>query len=152
MKIKLTAKEMMMASMNGQMRQVQNIRDKYRPPTMGCGHDNDWQIHIEGALAEWAVAKALNKYPSGFEFGEEDVGGYEVRSTQNKKTLMYMKPTDKDDSIYIRVVGKNGDYELMGWITGKEGKKFPSEDRYRNGRPAIWVPYESLNPMESLVA
>jgi hypothetical protein len=150
MKVKLSGKEMMLASMNGQMRQVQNIREKYRPPTMGCGHENDWQIHIEGAMAEWAVAKALNIYPSGFDFGQEDVGGYEVRSTQNKRTLMYMKETDKDDSIYIRVVGVNGDYELMGWITGREGKRFPKTDLYKKNRPAIWVPYEELHPMDQM--
>ncbi len=151
MKVNLTAKEMMLASMNGQMRQVQNIRDVYRAPTMGCGHSNDWQLHIEGALAEWAVAKALGKYPTGFEFGGEDVRGYEVRSSPNKNTLMYMKDTDKDDAIYIRVTGINGDYELRGWITGKEGKKFPKEDIYKKGRPAIWVPYKALHPIEELL-
>jgi len=148
--VTLGPKEMMCAALNGQMRQVQNIRKKYRPPTMGCGHFNDWQLHLEGALAEWAVAKFLGVYPSGFEFGNGDLGCYEVRSSPNAKTLMYMKDTDKDDHIYIRVTGVNGDYQIHGWIMGKHGKQFPKEDRYKNGRPAIWVPYDALKPMSEL--
>jgi len=151
MQVELTPKEMMLASMNGQMRQVQNLKDVYRPPTMGCGHSNDWQLHIEGALAEWAVAKALGVYPTGFEFGQEDVGGYEVRSSPNRNTLMYMKDTDKDDAIFVRVTGINGTYNLRGWITGREGKKFPKTDKYKKNRPAIWVPYEALNTMDKLI-
>ena len=148
--VTLCPKEMMVAGLNGQMRQVENVRKKYRPPTMGCGHFKDWQLHVEGALAEWAVAKHLGVYPSGFEFGSGDLGHYEVRSSPNPKTLMYMKPTDKDDHIFIRVTGVNGDYQIHGWITGKDGKQFPKEDKYNNDRPAIWVPYAALKPMSEL--
>jgi hypothetical protein len=148
--VTLCPKEMMVAGLNGQMRQVENVRKKYRPPTMGCGHFKDWQLHVEGALAEWAVAKHLGVYPSGFEFGSGDLGRYEVRSSPNPKTLMYMKPTDKDDHIFIRVTGVNGDYQIHGWITGKDGKQFPKEDKYNNDRPAIWVPYAALKPMSEL--
>jgi hypothetical protein len=148
--IELNAKEMMLASMNGQMRQIQNLKKKYRAPTMGCGHFNDWQLHIEGAMAEWAVAKYLKIYPEGFGFGQGDLGIYEVRSSPKESTLMYMKGTDKDNHIFIRVTGINGRYKIHGWIMGKDGKGYPKEDKYQNGRPAIWVPYEALKPMDEL--
>ena len=151
MNVSLDAKEMLCAGLNGSMRQVENVRKKYRPPTLGCGHMNDWQLHVEGALAEWAVAKFLGVYPSGFKFGEGDLGKYEVRCSANENTLMYMKDSDKDDHIFIRVTGLNGDYKLHGWILGSEGKKFPKRDLYQNNRPAIFVPYDALNSMDKLV-
>lgn len=46
---------------------------------------------------------------------------------------MYMKETDADDHIFVRVTGINGDYKIHGWITGREGKEFPLQDKYNRG-------------------
>ena len=148
MDVELTWKEMMLGAQTGVMRQVENTRGKYRQPSINVGHDRDWQIHIEGALAELAAAKALGIFPAGGEFRSADLGsGIEVRSSQREVTWMYMKESDVDDNIFVRVTGLNGDYKIHGWITGREGKEFPLEDKYNRGFQSRFVPYDALHPL-----
>ena len=56
--IKLSEAEIMYAAGVGVARQVENL-EIGRIPAYGAGNMNNWQIHLEGALGEMALAKYL---------------------------------------------------------------------------------------------
>ena len=60
----LTPAEIMMAAQAGIMRQVENIKTKAEP-YYGASNVADWQLHIEGCLGEFALAKYLNVWWGG---------------------------------------------------------------------------------------
>ena len=60
-KITLTLPERIQAATVGAQRQFQNIKNG-RANTKGADESNSWQRHIEGAMAEMAVAKARGKF------------------------------------------------------------------------------------------
>ena len=143
MKVQLTFYEIMQAAHVGLMRQVENLK-KDRAPAHGAGDANDWQLHIEGALGEMAVAKYLRIYWSGKgEFRGGDVGSMQVRCTTYSAGHLLLHPDDKDDDQFWLVTGLNGSYMVRGWIHGYEGK---NQDFWREdtGRPAFFVPQSEL--------
>jgi len=150
--IQLTASEMMLGAQVGVMRQVQNVKKKRRN-SYGAAPKIGWQIHIEGALGECAVAKLFSVYWSGYigNLNAGDVGAMEVRTRSNHKYELIIHPKDKDGVPFIHVTGRNGRYRIHGWIYAEQGKhkeywKDPAGDR-----PAFFVPYEKLNPIESII-
>ena len=57
-KVNLTYWEILLAAQAGVMRQIENLKKKRRA-YYGAGTNNDWQLHIEGCLGEFALAKYL---------------------------------------------------------------------------------------------
>jgi hypothetical protein len=151
MKISLHSKEIMLAAHAGVMRQVENLRRGARPK-YGAGSSNDWQLHIEGCLGEYAVAKALGRFPLGFGFqAESDIlGGVEVRRAQYGGRLI-LHPEDDDDASFVLICGENGVYEIVGWIEGRSGKRKDYWQDPAGGRPAFFVPRGALSPISVLV-
>ena len=143
--VQLTPTEIMMGAQAGVMRQVQNLNTNGSKPTYGLeGNNQDWQIHIEGTLAEQAVAKHLNTYWSGKgRRGDVDVGDVDVRSTHHMKGCLIVHPGDPDDRFFYLALGLNGAYRIPGGMYGREAK----QDKYwRDGiaRPAYFVPAADL--------
>lgn len=133
----------------GLLRHAQNIefnRDPgSRPVELG------WQNHIEGALGEIAFAKWANLFPSGaFTLNAVDVGRFEVRTRSRQGYDLIVHPKDKDDAIFILVVGIDGTYELQGWIRGADAKQQRHWNEPVKGRAAFFVRREFLNPMDTL--
>lgn len=152
MDIKLTPQEMMSAATIGAMRQLQNLRAS-RQDAYGASERSGWQYHIEGAMGECAVAKALNLYWNGNlgNLQATDVGELEVRTSSYKGGMLALHPKDKNVSIFIHVNGVNGKYKIHGWCYGKEGKKdIYWNDLFNNKRPAFFVPNSILKPIEEL--
>ena len=140
----------MTAAHAGVMRQVENLKNGL-PPRYGAGHQMDWQLHIEGALGEMALAKHLGLYwPGKGERGQPDLvhSGWvvEVRLAKRDDYDLRLHPHDKDHARYWLMTGINGSYSVRGWILGADGKK--SEfwgDKWNTGRPAYWVPQSELH-------
>lgn len=105
-----------------------------------------WDIHILGAVGEFAVAKRFRLFWSG-NMGflkAPDVADLEVRSTTGGGRLI-LHPTSPDDHIFVHLAFGNGLTEAVvrGWMFGREGKR-PEwwKDPSQKNRPAFFVPNE----------
>jgi len=144
-KVELTPAEMMQGAMAGCMRQVENIKIG-RVDAHGAGIDMGWQLHIEGALGEMAVAKQQGLYWAGKgAFRGDDAGCIQVRSTTHDKGRLILHREDADHDIFYLVTGICGKYMVRGWIIGHEGKQEKYWTDPDTGRPAFFVPQEDLN-------
>jgi hypothetical protein len=155
--VRLTAAELMIAANIAVMRQITGLTvatQKY-----GAEKNNRaWENHITGAQGEMAVAKHFNLYWNGTvgEFDKVDVGGViEVRAQQRKGKPEWQKlilhPADDDDLPYVLVSCEAPDFELIGWLHGRDGKlqKHWSDPTGTN-RPAYFVPRADLHPIADL--
>jgi hypothetical protein len=98
---------------------------------------NIWTRHIEGALAEMAAAKALDKFYAGAQgtrLGESkpdggDVGRIQVRCRPadylDQEKRLIIQPRDRDDEDFLLVVGRHGVYRMVGWINAGLAKRHP---------------------------
>lgn len=151
MNIHITPSEMYMAAQAGFLRTIQNI---YKGAQSAYGADQDgidWKISIEGGIAEFVVAKALNLHWSGKGVMRgPDVGNYQVRSTRYKTGRLLVNPKDDDDSVFILVIGIPPDFKVRGWMFGYEAKqeKYWNTEDTREG--AFLVPQSDLRSMEEL--
>lgn len=112
---------------------------------------NGWGLHIEGGIAEYAVAKHLNLFWSGVVSDPfvlpGDVGHVQVRSTCYPHGRLVVHPRDSDEDIFIHVIGNPAarEYKIMGWYVGGEAKRDEWwEDPQGSNRPAYWVPNAEL--------
>ena len=147
--ITLTASEMMLAAQAGVMRTVENlVRGAQGNHGASVG---DWSMSIEGALAEWAASKALGKHwPGKGQMRGDDIGGLQIRSTPHMGGSLILHKGDRDEDIFILMIGAASEWHPAGWIRGKTGKK---EQYWRTDvrAPCFMVPQESLEDMVELV-
>lgn len=145
MKVVLSPPEIMEAALSGVMRHVENLKNG-KKPTYGCGVEQDWQLHIEGCLAERALAKHLNIYWRGK--GKPtlpDVGLVDVRCSPGHNNRLILHSHDEDDRVFWFLTGINGTYIVRGWILGVDGKNQEYWADPQGGRPAYFVPQGRLN-------
>lgn len=110
-----------------------------------------WISDIEGALAERALAKALNVYWDSslrrYRNAEEaDVGPYHVRWTEHEGGHLVVRPHDKPDAPYVLVVGVAPHYRVVGWMLGRDAKEY-KDDPGGRGKPCGWVPQSALHDL-----
>ncbi len=144
--------ELFMGALMGLDREMRALkrgaRDRYAAKS-------PWEDHIEGALAELALARYLGVYWNGGAVGDSDVaGGYEVRRTPHENGHLTIFQSNPNDAPYVLVTGRAGRYTLQGWIMGSEGKR-PNYLQTGYGQvtfsqPTYWIPQSALSPMESL--
>lgn len=151
-KIELTPAEMLLAGQVGLMRQVQNLRNG-RQDRFGCDPGSGWQVHIEGACGEFAVAKFLGVFWSGnLSFLKAaDVGSIQVRTSSENHHRLILHDSDPSDARFVLVTGRAPSYTLRGWVTGSDGKRKENWSDPAGGRPAYFVPHSSLHDMEDLL-
>ena len=125
----------------------QGLNDKY-----GC--DGGWQVHIEGACGEVAVAKALGVYWDGSvnTFSSRgDVGKFQVRTRSRSDYELIVRDNDDPLSAYILVTGKSPRFTVKGWIVGADCRRDEWRQEY-GGRDAAWfVPQSELKNIKDLV-
>ena len=150
MLIELTTAEVQMATIIGVQRQIEDIKWENHGKYKSERH-LAWQRHIEGALAECALAKFLNVYWSKGKHDQPDVGKVDVRTTHHENGKLTLHKEDKDDRKYYLLTGLNGKYMIRGWLLGKAGKqeKFWSDPTGKD-RWAYFVPQEFLNKVDEL--
>jgi hypothetical protein len=106
-----------------------------------------WDVEINSAAGELAVAKALNLYWDGSvnTFKKPDVGRYQVRHTKLPHGCLIVRPGDPDEDTYVLVTGEIPVFKVLGEIDGRTAKSVPQKD-HGNGRPpAHFVPQEMLS-------
>lgn len=142
----------------GIQRQAENAL-RGRQQTYGNTNDNCWQQHIEGALAEYALALWGNVCWDGKGILRgHDVAGVQVRSTPYKTGHLIIHPPphvgpvaasgDKPEDVFWLVVGRYGTYRIAGFIRGYEAQDprfWKALDR-EGKRPAYVIPQEHLHP------
>lgn len=146
--IKLTLAEMLLGAQAGCQRQVQNLKNKVQH-AYGAGNDDDWQLNIEGALGEMALAKYLGVYWDGKgQMRAPDVGNVDVRTRSQHYYDLILHPNDPDDRRFYLLTGQNGEYQVHGSILAKDGKKEEFwSDPSRKNRPAFFVPKSALEAL-----
>lgn len=155
MEVNLTWHELSLAAAAGVRRNLE-ARRKGRPDTYGkdvSQMEGGWGVHIEGAAAEMAVAKACGRYwdPVWSEIDRTrgDIGQLQVRSTMRPNGCLLLHPEDSDESMFVLVTGIAPNFQIRGCIRGHQGKQ---EQHWRTdtGRPAFFVPQRALQPVELL--
>jgi hypothetical protein len=153
MDVTLTWQEQLFAAQAGVMRRISAMArsrcEPYDTPKADL-----WGNDIESAGAEAAVAKALGKYWLAVlqnpQDADGDVSGIEIRSTCRSDGRLIVHDRDKDDAPFVLVRGTFPNYEICGWMRGRDAKK----DKYKfngDGRPAYFVPSSELRPIEELI-
>jgi hypothetical protein len=144
--VTLTPWEIMTGAIAGVMRQTENIKDK-RQNAGGYDGTKDWQIHIEGAIGEYAVAKEFGYFwPGKGKFRDPDFGDMDSRCAGDHDSPLRIEKKDPDHRIVWHITGRNGSYRIHGWTYARNGKK-PENwyDLKGLNRPAYWFPTESVN-------
>ena len=146
--VKLTFGELQMASAIGCSRNLCAITKGFKNQS-GLGDGFDWQVNVEGACGELALAKILNVYWSGsvntFKSGG-DVGEFQVRTRSKPHYDLIIRDSDKDDSsIFWLVTGCSPVYTIHGWIICGDAKKSEWKQDYGGRIPAYFVPQKALN-------
>jgi hypothetical protein len=144
--VQLTMQEVATAAVNGVWRRISAMGHN-RPNDQKYDGKNAWQIDVEGALAEMALAKALKLYWTGAaKIRAVDVGdSHEARHTQLEVGSLIVYEKDKPDYLYWLVIGVHGKYTIHGWMTGKEAQqdKYWRKEGVRS--PAFFVPQGELH-------
>ena len=149
MEVTLTTHEMAIAAWVGVRRNVESrrrgLRDRH-------GYKGDgWQVHIEGAGGELAVAKALDMYWDGSvnTFKRADLPGIQVRTALTHKNLI-VRPADAPDEVFVLVTGQMPDYQVHGRLRGSDAMQPQFLSGVGGRPPAYFVPPSKLNPIETL--
>lgn len=145
MRVELTLEEIRVAASVGIERRLRAIARNRQHRHSWRGGDV-WEIDIQGAAAEMAVAKAVGRYwtDTADPDYEGDVGqNVQVRWTARPDGSLLLHPDDKPEHAFVLVTGQIPQFEIRGWLWGAHGKdpRFWRED---TGRPAFFVPQAAL--------
>jgi hypothetical protein len=144
--VTLTRAEFMTALGVAARRQLAN-RELGNQHHHGASMENTWDMEIEGAAGEMAVAKGLGIYWNGAigDWKADDVGQLQVRTTKYDDGCLILHKSDPADKVFILAVGTAPTFRLAGWIVAKDGMKDSHwKDPTGRGRFAYFVPQSAL--------
>lgn len=145
--VTLTWSEVAMAAFVGTQRQLENLMKK-RVDRYGADRRIGWQLHIDGAIGELAVAKHFGWFWSGSVglLNRADVGAQtEVRTTRYDNGHLLVHKDDKDENVFYLAIIDEPLVTIVGYLTGRAAKREEWwKDHAGNDRPAYWVPQEAI--------
>lgn len=150
--VELSHHDMLFAAIGGCQRRVKAMQVN-RPQLYGADHrQNYWQIDVQGAIAEYAVAKAINMFwepatDQPLNTLPGDVGVYQVRSTVYKSGSLIVHPADKDDAAFILAIVAEPFVKLAGYLWGKDAKQLGEYKKPKD----IWVDQTKLKPVTDIL-
>lgn len=141
--IDLSLAEVQMAALVGMQRVIEclKLNASHRH---GASENDTWDMSIEGAIAECALAKYLNYYWAKGQRGAPDVFDVDCRQTHYSNGRLILHDDDVDDRKYYLLVGKQGVYDVKGYILAKDGKQQKYWDDPVGQRAAYFVPQSAL--------
>jgi hypothetical protein len=148
MRVVLTPSEILMAATIGLMRHIASV--KAGLPDRNGHEGAGWNLHIEGACGELAVAKGLGLYWTGgintFK-GSGDVGKIQVRTRSKPEYELIIRPDDDEDATFVLVTGLCPAYDIVGKIVARDGKRQEWLCEHGDRPPAWFVPQKALEPI-----
>lgn len=150
--ITLTLHEVAYAAHAGVMRRIDSIEKKLQSSKQA--DVSFWNLDIDGACSELAVAKALDKHWGGHvgSFKSPDVGELHVRSTDYSNGQLIIRENDPEEYIYMLVISDCPTYKIVGGMSGKKAKLRPIT-KAQNGKRDCWfIPQDDLFPAEEIFA
>ena len=152
--VRLTGIECAQAALIATRRRLENVRIHNRTDAHGFDPQHAWHAEIEGVMAEMALAKFLGVYYAGKgEFRGADVApNHQVKQTTYSAGRLCLNFGNvEDDHKYWLLVGRDGDYEIKGWIWGRDAQRDEWKDdpllrAKGRSREAWFVPSSALNP------
>lgn len=160
--------EIRMAALVGLERWLQykfkEMEGGYTYNELGYYHSSPWDRNIEGAAAEYAAAKGLGLLWNGSynTFKKQaDLGcGIQVRQAQKRKdpknpgqylpVSLIVRPDDKEEDVFILVVGTIPTFKISGWLPGIDAMQEKYIKNPNKGPEAWFVPQCDLRPIETL--
>lgn len=153
MTVTLTESEMLQAVHVGALRQIAAIRKKLRD-RHGAHPHLSWELHIQGACGELAVAKATGRYwPASVNTFKQDgdIGlSLQVRTRTLDKYDLIVRDDDRDDDVFVLVTGLPPTMRVRGWLYGKEAKQNVYRASHGDRDEAYFVPARNLHGMSTL--
>jgi hypothetical protein len=116
--------------------------------------NDEWSIHILGALGECAFCKATNRYWSAGvnTFKGGDVGdSIQVRTRSRHDYDLIVRDGDKDADVFVLVTGGPTEFAVHGWMLGRDAKQPKYLANYGKHGDAFFVPKRDLNDAAALV-
>ena len=152
--VHLSGTEVACAMLIAARRRLENVRIHKRKDAHGFNPQHAWHAEIEGVMAEMALAKHLDHYYGGAgEFRGADVGDIEQvkQTTYPKGRLCLNFNAVEDNHRYWLLIGRDGDYDIKGWIWGRDAQKdefiddpLAKKKGIPKDRPAWFVPWNAL--------
>jgi len=148
-RVTLTWSEYHLAVYCGALRILESAKMKAKDHKVERGDpvDND----VQAAAAEMAAGKALNQYwGAGVNtFRQPDIGrNIEVRRTPYPNGKLRVAPKDRDDRPFVLVRGTVPDFEVVGWIYGRDAKQECWKGNPHNDGDVYLVPQEALQAFD----
>ena len=154
MLIQLTEYEYELALFIASQRQTHNVFRKEAKPRYGAGRNREHEFNIRGVMGELVVAKALNRFYSGAcgDFEAKDVSTFQIRTSSKRVPYLILHKPDGPDDIFVHVTEMDGGaYTVTGWLQAGEGQVDGFWcDKYKNKRPAYFVPISRLHSIDTL--
>lgn len=139
------------AGIVGLSRRMNALRQGLKEPN---GKPSNWNDDIEGAMAEAAFAKAINKYwaPSIGTFKSlPDVHKFEIRHTRLLNGRLIVRDRDKSDAVYVLVTGTFPKYKIVGGMSGLKAKQKKYLYGPNHRPPAYFVPQDQLMDINEIL-
>jgi len=150
--VEMSSHELLYAAMAGCQRRVIAM-GRNRPQYYGAEERmNYWQIDIQGAISEYALAKSLNMFwePATNECLKDlpgDVGEYQIRSTSYKTGHLIVHSADNDEAAFIFAIIAEPYVKLAGYLMGHEAKAIGEKHNYDD----LWVHQSKLRSVTEIL-
>jgi hypothetical protein len=145
-RVTLARHEIELAAGVGLRRQIEALLAG-RPDRHGF-EGSGWDVHVEGACGELAVARFLGRYwdgSNGTYRSRPDVGRVEVRTRSSHSYDLIVREDDSPDTAYVLVTGSCPRYWVRGWIRARDARRDEWLQTH-GGRPPAWfVPASALS-------
>jgi len=157
-KVELTIKEAQYAAERGSARRIESIWSR-RANQWGFPNPIGWGRDIEAAAAEAAFCKFRGVPFTGVinNFKGPDVGTRgQVRHTDRDGKddrppgRLIIKPNDNPDHYYVLVWGHVPNFEIVGWIKGRDGQQRQYWSKGDDRGYTYMVPQAALHDMAEL--
>lgn len=152
--VTLTREEMLEAAIVGCRRRIASIYDNLDDDKGEYNPNCPWMTDIEGAAAEFALAKYMGVPWNGGvnTFKAPDVAHFQVRSSTLPYGSLILRHRDKKmDEVYVLVTGKCerpwAKYRPVGWMFCSEAK---APQFWRQDKKAWFVGQTYLHDLEQI--
>lgn len=144
--VQLSFHEMLVCTHVGGVRRIAALKNG-RPGRRTTHHlDAPWDIDIEAAMSEAALAKHLNVWWSG-QLGNllaADASRLQVRWTHWPNGFLRLISDDDPTQFFVLMIGSQGRYRIAGQMRADAGKR---QEWWRDDHNAYCVPQEALLPL-----